>query len=111
MRRVLFRSLSIVLFPLAVAGCGGKQDIANAETAVTQFHAQLNAGNFEQIYADSHLSMKKTTTKEKFVALLDAFHRKLTSLKNANGQSFFINLSTSGMFLRLTNATHNITTS
>ncbi len=105
MRRVLFRSLSIVLFTLAVAGCGGKQDIANAETAVTQFHAQLNAGSFEQIYADSDLAMKNATTKEKFVALLDAVHRKLGSVKNANRQSFFMNYATSGKFLRLTYAT------
>lgn len=68
MRRTLYTSLSMVLFALAVASCGGKEQIANAETAVTQFHAQLNAGNFDQIYADSDAAMKNASSQEKLVA-------------------------------------------
>ena len=105
MRRVLFTSSSIVLFLLAVAGCGGKQQIANAEAAVTQFHAELNAGNFDHIYTDSDAAMKNASSQEKFVALLNAIHRKLGAAKSANRQSFFMNYGTSGKFLRLTYAT------
>jgi Protein of unknown function (DUF4019)/NTF2-like N-terminal transpeptidase domain len=104
MRRALYTPLSMVLFALAVASCGGKQQIANAETAVTQFHAQLNAGNFDQIYTDSDAAMKNASSQEKFVALLDAIHRKLGAAKSANRQSFFMNYGTSGKFLRLTYA-------
>ena len=99
MRRALYTPVSMVLFALAVASCGGKQQIANAETAVTQFHAQLNAGNFDQIYTDSDAAMKNASSQEKFVALLDAIHRKLGAVKSANRQSFFMNYGTSGKFL------------
>jgi hypothetical protein len=105
MRRTLLKSLSVVWFVLAVAGCGGKQQIANADAAVTQFHAELNAGNFDQIYAGSDTAMKNASSQEKFVALLDAIHRKLGMVKSANRQTFFMNYGTSGKFLRLTYAT------
>jgi Protein of unknown function (DUF4019) len=105
MRRALFTSLSIVLFVMAVAGCGGKQQIASAEAGVTQFHAQLDAGNFGQIYTDSDSAMKSASSQEKFVALLEAIHRKLGAVKSANRQTFFFNYGTTGKVLRLTYAT------
>jgi hypothetical protein len=105
MRRALLASLLAVSFVLVVAGCGGKQQIANAEAAVTQFHVQLNDGNFDQIYADSDSAMKNASSREKFVAFLEAVHRKLGSVKSANRKTFFINYGTSGKFLRLTYAT------
>jgi hypothetical protein len=105
MRRALFTSLSAVLFVSVIAGCGGKQQIANAEAAVTQFHAELNAGNFDQIYTESDAAMKNASSQEKFVALLDAVHRKLGTVKSANRQTFFMNYGTSGKFLRLTYTT------
>jgi len=104
MRRVL--SVVYVVFGLLlVAGCGSKHDIAAAEAAVAQFHAQLDAGNFAQIYAQSDAIMKNASSQEKFVALLDAIHRKLGVVKNATRQSFFMNYGTFGKTLRLTYAT------
>jgi hypothetical protein len=104
MRRVLL--VACVAFGLMlVAGCGSKHDIATAEAAVTQFHVQLDAGNFDQIYAQSDAAMKNASSQEKFVALLDAIHRKLGVVKNATRQSFFMNYGTSGKTLRLTYAT------
>jgi Protein of unknown function (DUF4019) len=105
MRRTLYALFSVVCLVFLVAGCGGKQQIANAEAAVTQFHADLNAGNFNQIYLASDPAMKNASSQEKFVALLDAIHRKLGAVKSANRQTFFINYTTSGKFLRLTYAT------
>jgi hypothetical protein len=105
MRRALLASLLAVSFVLVVAGCGGKQQIANAEAAVTQFHVQLNDGNFDPIYTDSDSAMKNASSREKFVAFLEAVHRKLGSVKSANRKTFFMNYGTSGKFLRLTYAT------
>ena len=105
MRRPLFTSLSALWLVLLVVGCGGKQQVASAEAAVTQFHADLNAGNFDQIYLASDPAMKNASSQEKFVALLDAVHRKLGPVKSANRQTFFINYGTAGKFLRLTYAT------
>jgi hypothetical protein len=105
MRRTLYALFSGVCLVFLVAGCGGKQQIANAEAAVTQFHADMNAGNFDQIYLASDPAMKNASSQEKFVALLDAIHRKLGAAQSANRQTFFINYATSGKFLRLTYAT------
>jgi Protein of unknown function (DUF4019) len=105
MRRALLASLLAVSFVLVVAGCGGQQQIANAEAAVTQFHVQLNDGNFDQIYADSDSAMKNASSREKFVAFLEAVHRKLGLVKSANRKTFFMNYGTSGKFLRLTYVT------
>lgn len=106
MKRVLFTSLCAISFVFLGAGCGAKQDIRNADRAVTEFHAQLNAGNFDQIYTQSDTAMKTASSQEKFVALLEAIHRKLGEVKSADRQSFFMNSGTSGKSLRLTYATH-----
>jgi hypothetical protein len=105
MRRALLASLFALSFVLVVAGCGGKQQIANAEAAVTLFHSELNARNFDQIYTDSDSAMKNVSSREKFVAFLEAVHRKLGSEKSANRKSFFMNYGTSGKLLRLTYTT------
>jgi hypothetical protein len=105
MRRTLFKLLPVVWLVAVVVGCGGKHQIANAEAAVTQFHVDLNAGNFDHIYLASDAAMKNASSQEKFVALLDAVHRKLGAVKSANRQTFFINYGTAGKFLRLTYAT------
>jgi hypothetical protein len=106
MKRFLFVSLCAMSLVCLVAGCGAKQDIANSDTAVAQFHARLNAGNFDQIYTESDTAMKNASSQEKFVTLLEAIHRKLGSAKSADRQSFFMNYGTSGKSLRLTYSTH-----
>jgi len=89
----------------ALCGCGAKQEIQTAESAVGLFHEQLNAGNYAQIYDASDEAMKNAASQEKFVALLDAIHRKLGWVQSSNRQTFFLNYATSGKTVRLTYAT------
>ena len=103
------RRLSSVVFVIAISvfamGCGARKDLANSDLAVAKFHAQLDAGNFDQIYAESGQGMKNATTKEKLVGLLDAVHRKLGYVKSSNRKGFYINWGTIGKTVRVNYST------
>lgn len=101
MRKQFSLCPSFFIIVLLVAGCGSKRDLSNAETAVGLFHAQLNSGNFDQIYADSDTLLKNASPQEKFTNLLSAVHRKLGDAKSANRQGFFLNYGTNGEMIRL----------
>lgn len=100
MRR-LSSAVSVIALALLATGCGARKDLANSDVAVAKFHAQLDAGNFDQIYADSGQAMKSATTKDKLVSLLDAIHRKLGNVKSTNRQGFNINWGTIGKTVRV----------
>ena len=99
MRRMA--ALFVAVLCVSVAGYGAKKDLATTDSAVVKFHAQLDAGNFDQIYLDSGDGMKKATTQQKLVDLLSAIHRKLGNVKSANRRNFFINWGTSGRTIRV----------
>jgi len=59
-----------------------------AEAGVVQFHAQLDAGNFTEIYAASHQKFKDATSEEEMVKLFTAVHTKLGAVKESTPQSW-----------------------
>ena len=105
MRRLVTRVFLASCFIVSMCGCGAKEEIHTADMAIGQFHEQLNAESYTQIYDASDAAMKNAVTQEKFVALLDAIHRKLGWVKNSNRQSFFLNYATNGKTVRLTYST------
>jgi hypothetical protein len=96
MKRSIFLLAAILIPGVCISGCGSQEDLKKADAAVAKFHAQLDAGNFAQIYSGSDGALKSATSQQKFVELLSAIHRKLGPVKNAERQGFFINWSTSG---------------
>jgi hypothetical protein len=96
---LLLGALSLFVF---IAGCGTKADIGIVDAAVTKFHNQLDAGKFDEMYDESDDAFKAAATKQKFVDLLSAIHRKLGSVKSAGRQGFFVNFGTVGERIRLT---------
>ncbi len=84
---------------------GALKDLGQADNAVSKFHQQLDAGSFEQIYADSDDALKQATTQQKFIDLLSAVPRKLGTVKSTEREGYFVNFGTSGERLRLTYAT------
>jgi hypothetical protein len=86
-------------------GCGAKKDLASTDLAVAKFHSQLDAGSFEQIYADSGDAFRNSASKEKLVTFLGAVHRKLGYTKSSDRQKFFINWGTSGERITVNYAT------
>jgi hypothetical protein len=95
----------IVAFVIGLTGCSMSVDKTAAEEAVTRFHATLDAGQFDSIYADSSEDLKKVTTQEKLDALLEAVHRKLGPTRSLKEQSWNVNYHSSGTFITLTYAT------
>jgi len=66
-----------------LTGCGAVKGTASAEKAVNEFHEQLDKSDFKGIYSATHPDFKVAETEKDFVALLDAVHRKLGTVKNS----------------------------
>jgi hypothetical protein len=92
--------LAVVVASFGFSGCGMKADMKTVDAAVEKFHAQLNAGNFDQIYADTNEALKQASSREEFVKLLGAVHRKLGAVKSSSRGNFFENWGTSGKIVR-----------
>lgn len=99
MKRSVLLVVGIVA-SFSLVGCGMKADMNTVDAAVEKFHAQLNAGNFDQIYTDTNEALKQAGTREDFVKLLTAVHRKLGAAKNTKRVNFFENWGTSGKIVR-----------
>jgi hypothetical protein len=96
------RTLILVLgFLLVLSGCSASADTAAAEQAVPQFHRSLDAGRFAEIYEQSSDDLKKVASKQDFLSLLEAVHRKLGNTKSSEKQAWNINYHTSGTFVTL----------
>lgn len=88
-------------FLLVLSGCSPTADTEAAEQAVPKFHQLLDAGRFAEIYELSSEELKKVASKQDFLALLEAVHRKLGNTKSSQKQTWNINYHTSGTFVTL----------
>jgi hypothetical protein len=104
MRRVA-AFCAVAALGLFGVGCGAKKDLANTDLAVAKFHAQLDAGSFDQIYTDADQSFRDSISQEKLNTFLGAVHRKLGYTKSSDRKSFFVNLGTSGERITVNYAT------
>jgi opacity protein-like surface antigen len=93
---------ALMIGMLALSACSSPADMAAAEQEVPKFHGDLDQGRFVEIYAGSADDLKKVTTQEDFVALLEAVHRKLGDTKSSSKQNWNVNFHTSGTFVTLT---------
>ncbi|MEE4452608.1 DUF4019 domain-containing protein [Novosphingobium resinovorum] len=95
--------------PFAVAamlsGCNVKESIRDAGAEVVRFHAALDAGHSQAIWDATGADMRKATTQQQFVALLDAVHRKLGRVKSSKQVGWNSNSTTGGSFMTVTNET------
>lgn len=89
----------------AIAGCGSTKDLAEAGEAVTRFHTQLDAEQFDAIYSQADQRFRDTTSQADFLAFTNAIHRKLGKVVDAKRNSYFVNFTTSGTQVRLNYAT------
>ena len=104
MKRTTKHLIMLTLAVLAVASqlsCGVKKGKENAERAVEKFHAQLNAGQFQQIYAESDDAFKKAATEEQALQLFEAVRRKLGTVQQAKLSGWHVNATTGGTAVTL----------
>lgn len=98
--------LSIALLVVLMAGCSISDDVGLAEKQVAQFHQQLDAGQVQQIYAESAEPMRKATSEQDMAALLAAVHRKLGMVKSSTRGAWSVHAGTSGTYVSLSYSTH-----
>jgi hypothetical protein len=73
-----------------------------AEGSVVNFHAQLNAAQYHDIYSRASDDFQKSGTEAEITEFFAAVHRKLGNAKDAKEQSFFVNFTTAGTVVTLT---------
>ena len=95
------RKLLVLLFVLSLAGCSASVDMSSAEAGVPKFHEMLDAGHFDDIYAQSGDAMKSASSQADFTALLEAVHRKLGNTKSSTKAGWGVNYQTSGTWVTL----------
>jgi hypothetical protein len=76
----------------------GKDD---AEKAVSVFHQRLDAGQYEEIYADLADEFKNVSTKEETLELFEAVTRKLGKTRSTTLQSWNAQTTLGGNFISL----------
>jgi hypothetical protein len=74
-----------------LTGCDAFKGTPSAEKAVNEFHERLDKSDFEGIYSATHSDFKAAETEKEFVALLDAVHRKLGTVKNSEKVGWRVN--------------------
>jgi Protein of unknown function (DUF4019) len=91
-RGVVYRFALLALIctaPLAVCACGSMaKDTALAKQGVAAFHSQLDAGQYAAMYQAADPQLHSITSEADFVKLLDAVHRKLGNVRQANLQNW-----------------------
>jgi hypothetical protein len=84
--------LAVVAAAVAVVGCSGmtkgKED---ADRAVAEFHAQLNAGRYDAIWDAGGDDLKGAISRKDFSALLAAVRRKLGDVTGSTTRSWNVN--------------------
>ena len=98
-RRPLLILLALLLG--ASTSCSLTKGKGIAEAAVVQFHNQFNAGQFHEIYNQADEGFKKGASEAELVALLEAVHRKLGTVKQANPARWGINTTPTGTLASL----------
>jgi len=96
--------MSLVLVALlltAASACSLTKGKGIAEAAVVKFHDQFNAGQYHEIYEQADEAFKKSASEDEFVALLEAVHRKLGTVKQAHSSGWGINTTMAGTMATL----------
>jgi hypothetical protein len=100
------RRLSIALLTAtALGGCSAVANTKVAEQAVATFHERLDAAEFDAIYDQSADDLKKASTRQNFVAILEAVRRKLGTSKSSDQKGWNVNYNISSSFVTLSYAT------
>ncbi|HEX5425593.1 MAG TPA: DUF4019 domain-containing protein [Candidatus Acidoferrales bacterium] len=77
--------LSACMALLAVCSCGSvTKDATVAKQAVASFHSQLDAGQYATLYEGADPKLHAMASETDFTKLLDAVHRKLGTVREAN---------------------------
>ncbi len=103
-----FINISVCLLVLLIVGAAcsnftkGK---AAGEKAVENFHAQLNAEKFDEIYEQSAKEFKDSDSRENILKFLQAVRRKLGTVTKSSSQGWNVNTSPTGTVITMSYST------
>jgi uncharacterized protein DUF4019 len=86
MRR--FAAIVLAITLCLLSGCNPVKNKAMAQSAVVNFHSQLDAEDFHGIYAASAPGLKTSVSEEQWNKFLGAIHRKLGKVKSSDLESW-----------------------
>ena len=93
--------VTLALCLAALSSCSVTKGKGIAEGAVVQFHEQLNAGQYHDIYVQTDEGFRRAATEVDTVALFEAIRRKLGTVKNSTQTGWNVNATTSGTMVSL----------
>lgn len=99
--KLLINTLLLSLLIL-LSACSMSENMNLAEKEIPNFHAQLDAGQFKEIYESATEELKTTITKQDFIALLSAVNRKLGRVIRSDKTAWGVNYDISGSFVSMT---------
>lgn len=73
-----------------------------AGPAVEKFHAQFNAGQYDEIYNEAGDEFKQSVSKDQLVKLLTVVRQKLGTVDKSDSTGWHVNTDTSGTIATVT---------
>jgi len=104
-----FLNLSICVLVLIIVGaaCSSFTKGKSAgEKAVVNFHDQLNAEKYDEIYEQSAKEFKNSAGKEEIIKFLQAVHRKLGTAETSSQQGWHVNATPTGAVVTMSYETN-----
>lgn len=83
--------LLVLIVSFCIVGCSVSEKRAPAESAVQQFHSNMNSEDFETIYLASHADFKQSEPKEKIIAFLQVIRTKLGKVEKTTQTNWRVN--------------------
>jgi hypothetical protein len=90
MRRLVLAGL------LVLSGCSSSDELGASEKEIARFHTQLDAGQFDAIYAAAAPEWKNVSTQPDTIQLFTGIHNKLGSFVSGTQSGWKVNYGTGG---------------
>ncbi|GGC15120.1 hypothetical protein GCM10011494_37440 [Novosphingobium endophyticum] len=85
-----------------LAGCGARESVKDAEVEIGRFHAALDAGDWQKLWAAADPDLREAASREQFGKLLEAVRRKLGAVNKSRQVGWNANSGTGGTFVTVT---------
>ena len=86
----------LIVSLLLLSACSGGEQTEQANAAIERFHADLNRGDFGQIYARTDPEWKQSSPEKASTQLFSGIRRKLGQFKSSKQIGWKVNYGTNG---------------
>lgn len=86
----------VLAMTLLVSACSGGEDVAVAERAIGRFHAELNAGDYARIQAESSPEWRQASAIPETIQLFSGIHNKLGPFVSGKQTGWRVNFGAGG---------------